>query len=385
MNRFNQSNKIFILCLHLKHGGVEMAISSLANALSEEGYPVEILCTYHLGEPAYPIRDQVSITYLTNRAPNRKEMMEAWKARNPFRILRQGLCAVRTLYGKRHTMIQAIKRIREGTVISTRQEYTKLLAKFGSGHVKKIAQIHQDMPLSSCLFRQIKKHYQKMDALVLLTQKAQQEWERLFLPAFSRPLCVQIPHFLPCLPTLQDGQERIRQVLAVGRFHPEKGFDRMLHVWQQVVRENPGWTLKLIGGGVQEEALRDLARALGLERSVQFAGELSHEAVLLEMQKSYCYLMASHIESFGYVILEAMSCGLPVVAYDVRLGPGELIADGQNGFLVEDDDQKELACRLMTLFSSRPLRDKMGKNARKSAEQYNQTRIIQSWIQLIES
>ena len=53
----------------MKHGGVEMAIASLASALAEKGFTVEILCTYRLGEPAYPIHPAVKLTYLTEDTP----------------------------------------------------------------------------------------------------------------------------------------------------------------------------------------------------------------------------------------------------------------------------------------------------------------------------
>ena len=91
------SKKIYITSLHLSHGGIEMAITALSNALVRRGYEVEILCTYHLGEPAYPLDSRVQVTYLTDVKPNREEFKRAIQRKNLPGIFREGLYAVRVL------------------------------------------------------------------------------------------------------------------------------------------------------------------------------------------------------------------------------------------------------------------------------------------------
>lgn len=98
------SSKIYITSLHMKHGGVEMAIASLASALAEKGFTVEILCTYRLGEPAYPIHPAVKLTYLTEDTPNREQFRDAVCRRNPLRIFREGFRALGILRRKKQTM-----------------------------------------------------------------------------------------------------------------------------------------------------------------------------------------------------------------------------------------------------------------------------------------
>lgn len=72
-------DKVYITSLHLLHGGVEMAITLLANALVKRGFNVEILCIYNLGDPAYSIDKKVKITYLSDVHPNREEFYKAVK------------------------------------------------------------------------------------------------------------------------------------------------------------------------------------------------------------------------------------------------------------------------------------------------------------------
>ena len=158
---------VYITSLHLQHGGVEMAIASLANALIKRGYSVEILCTYNLGEPAYPIDSRVNITYLTDVHPNRDEFLEALRTHNFVRILSQGIYSLRVLYLKYSTMVKTIKKISDGVVISTRNEHSVILSKYGQESVKKIAQLHHDHMFDRKLLKDFQNHYGNIDYFVL--------------------------------------------------------------------------------------------------------------------------------------------------------------------------------------------------------------------------
>ena len=83
--------------LHLQHGGIEKQTITLANELSRE-YEVEIISTYSMNQPpAYEINDRVKVKYLMDTHPNRKEISEAIKSKNPFELLKQGFKAVKIL------------------------------------------------------------------------------------------------------------------------------------------------------------------------------------------------------------------------------------------------------------------------------------------------
>ena len=104
--------KIFITSLHLMHGGVEMVISSLANAFVEMGFDVEVLCVYCLGEPAYFFDSRVKITYLTDVHPNRDEFKRAVRSKNPFKVIKEALYAIKVLRLKTKSIVKAIKSIK---------------------------------------------------------------------------------------------------------------------------------------------------------------------------------------------------------------------------------------------------------------------------------
>ena len=126
------SKKVYITSLHLQHGGVEMAITLLANALVKRGYEVEILCTYNLGTPVYKLDARVNVLYLTNVHPNKEEFYNAIKNKHIVEIVRQGFYAIKVLWLKKNTMRKMFKKIKAGSIVSTRNEHSVLLSKYGN-------------------------------------------------------------------------------------------------------------------------------------------------------------------------------------------------------------------------------------------------------------
>ena len=169
--------KIYITSLHLKHGGVEMAVSLLANALCRRDYEVEILCTYRLCDPVYPLDPGVKVTYLTEVKPNREAFQKAMNEKNLLGALREGVTALKVLRLKKKTMKQALAAIREGTVICTRNEHAVLLSKVGKPGVRKIAQLHNDHGFEPALIKDFQRGYRNIDYFVLLTEQTKEEVE----------------------------------------------------------------------------------------------------------------------------------------------------------------------------------------------------------------
>ena len=96
-------------------------------------------------------------------------------------------------------------------------------------------------------------------------------------------------------------------------------------------------------------------------------------------------LLTSVYEPFGLVMPEAMSCGLPVVAFDCPYGPADIITDGVDGFLIKNRDVKAFADRVCQLIEDKELRQRMGQTAIQSAQRYAPERIMPLWKELFES
>lgn len=367
--------KIYITSLHLMHGGVEMAITALSNALVHRGYEVEILCTYRLGEPAYSPDSRVKVNYLTDVKPNREEFKQAIRRKNLPAILREGFYAVRVLSLKKKVLKKQFRKIRDGIIISTRNEDSVLLSRYGQKNVLKIAQLHHDHCFEKKLLRDFARHYGNIDIFTLLTPQLQQEAAEL-MENNTHTQVITMPNFLA--ETAEIAAQPANQAVAVGRLHPVKGFDRLIRAWKPIF-EQTGTVLKIIGGGEEQQKLEAEIAAQGLEKGVILAGAMDHDRVLAEMAASRFYAMTSHSEGLPFVVLEAMSQGLPAIAYDVRVGPRAIITHGENGFLIPENDEKAFAEKAILLLQNEELRAKMSQCAKKRAQDFTEDVIMKKW------
>ena len=373
--------RIYITSLHMGHGGVEMAISLMANALVKRGYHVTILCTYNLGEPVYELDERVKIKYLTNVRPNKEEIKEALHKKKIFTLLKEGLYAVRVLYLKKRTMIQAIRKIKSGCIISTRNEHSVILSKYGNENVKKIAQLHHDHRFDKKLINDFKNNYGRVDYFVLLTDLLCKEVKRM-MTGNQHTKCVVIPNFLD-LTICKDKKEAKPQVIAVGRLHDVKRFHLLVEMWKdKELREMAH--LLIVGDGEEKERLENLIKENHLESYVTLSGALEHDEVMEKMQESLVYAMTSETEAFPFVLIEAMSNGLPIVSYDVRVGPAAIIEDGKTGYLVTDNDRQDFIKKLKKLLSENDTRKQMSEEAIHQCVQYKEDAVMKKWMDIIE-
>jgi glycosyltransferase involved in cell wall biosynthesis len=137
-------------------------------------------------------------------------------------------------------------------------------------------------------------------------------------------------------PVVQAADERPFVFLCVARLSPEKGCDVLITAFATAFRTTPGVRLRLVGDGPMRPSLEQLALRLGIADKIDFVGLRSGEDVRAEMYAADAFVLASRFESFGVVVIEALACGLPVVA-TASGGPDHLIAP-DNGVLVPCGD-----------------------------------------------
>lgn len=153
---------------------------------------------------------------------------------------------------------------------------------------------------------------------------------------------------LPFFPEqVSDGNRK--QVIAAGRYVPQKGFDRLIPAWQLVARKHPDWVLRIYGDGMRAE-LQQLIDSLGITSSCIL------EPTVPNIVEKYCessvFVLSSRFEGFGMVIIEAMACGVPPVSFTCPCGPRDIIDDGKDGLLVEDGNIEELAEKICYLIEN---------------------------------
>jgi len=153
-----------------------------------------------------------------------------------------------------------------------------------------------------------------------------------------------------------------KNVVCVGRLDPSKGQDVLIHAFRQVVDQVGDAKLILIGAGPKRDYLDSLIQNLHLENSIMFVGKVSPEDVIKNLNKGYISVVPSREEAFGFVVIESMSVGTPVIASSVG-GIPEIIRDGVDGCLVPPEDTDALAEKIILLLKNPELRNKMSENA----------------------
>lgn len=176
-----------------------------------------------------------------------------------------------------------------------------------------------------------------------------------------------------------------KRVIAVGRLDYQKGFDRLIQAWEIVYKSGKynDWRLDIFGQGEWKEMLqgmideRELNGSAFINKPTKNIGKEYAESAMLVMSSNY--------EGFPMVMIEAMACGLPVVAFDFKCGPKDIISDGENGLIIRNGDIKALAEGMMRLMEDTENRKRMSLNARRIVNTYSEKAVMDKWIGLFNN
>lgn len=176
-----------------------------------------------------------------------------------------------------------------------------------------------------------------------------------------------------------------KRVIAVGRLDYQKGFDRLIQAWQLVQHTGKftDWKLDIFGQGEWQEMLQQMIDKAGLQDSLQI--HQPTKQIGEEYVKSDLLVMSSNYEGFPMVMIEAMACGLPVVSFDYKCGPKDIIQPGINGLLVPNGDIQALADAMMKVMEDEAYRKMLSLNARKVVDTYSEQAVMSQWIRLFTS
>ena len=176
-----------------------------------------------------------------------------------------------------------------------------------------------------------------------------------------------------------------KRVIAVGRLDYQKGFDRLVQAWQLVRHTGKftDWKLDIFGQGEWREMLQQMIDKAELQDSVRL--NRPTKQIGEEYVKSDMLVMSSNYEGFPMVMIEAMACGLPVVSFDYKCGPKDIIQPGINGLLVPNGDIQALAYAMMVMMSDEAYRKMLSQNARKVVDTYSEQAVMSQWIRLFTS
>lgn len=175
------------------------------------------------------------------------------------------------------------------------------------------------------------------------------------------------------------------RIIAVGRLDYQKGFDRLIQAWDivQKNRKYNDWHLDIFGQGEWHDMLQNMIKERGLSETAHINKPTN--SIGSEYAQSSLIVMTSNYEGFGMVLVEAMACGVPAIAFDCKCGPSDIIKDGENGLLVHNGDIEGLAEAMMEVMDDENYRKMLSQNARKVVATYSEEAVMSKWIHLFTS
>jgi len=175
--------------------------------------------------------------------------------------------------------------------------------------------------------------------------------------------------------SIKDEAAHGKCILSVGRLESVKGVQYLIRAMKRVHDNIPDARLIIIGNGQERAMLEALSIQLGIQKNVQFVGKVPHEKVLSFMQQADVFVLPSLSEGFPMVIIEALACGLPVVASGVG-GVPEIITNEANGYLVKAKDTESIADNILLLLQDEKLRKKISDNNKQLVKKYTWENVI---------
>ncbi len=223
--------------------------------------------------------------------------------------------------------------------------------------------------------------YPKATGIILQTNIAREIYERKFSIQNSAVIGNPIRYIFSSKPLVKENI-----VISVGRLISSKNYDRLIRIFARIA--NPDWKLVIIGGDALKQKnsihLKALVRELEMEEYIILTGE--QKDVDSYLLKSKIFAFTSSSEGFPNVVGEAMSAGLPVISYNCVAGPGEMIKDGINGYLVPTYNDDLFEQKLRDLMYNEEKRIAMGKQAQAYiATNYNVNDICGKYYKFITS
>lgn len=170
-------------------------------------------------------------------------------------------------------------------------------------------------------------------------------------------------------------------IVAMGRFDYQKGFDLLLKAFAPIASRYPEWGLTVVGDGEQRSKISNLVRNLSLQHQVYLPGRVDNPWT--KLRTADIFVLSSRFEGFPNVLLEAMACGIPPVSFDCPSGPAEIITDNYNGILVPSENAEELALAIERLILQPEERLRLGENAKEVVNKYSLNQIMAQWDKVI--
>lgn len=246
-------------------------------------------------------------------------------------------------------------------------------------NIKVVATEHMNVMNSSCFVRLLKKKlFGNFDRFVLLTQANEEYYKKCGL---KNVITIPNSNSFAVINNIEY-LSRPKVLLAIGRLEEQKNFLHLLFAWKNIFRNYPDWVLHIVGEGKMEDEMK---------RYID-NNDMNYSCVILPFVKdvsqyyssAQIFVMSSLFEGLPMVLLEAQQYGIPCVSYDCETGPRDIILNGENGFLAENQNYEDLADKLSTLLSNETLRLEFHRKSLFYSQRFSKDVVLEKWSNLFD-
>lgn len=223
--------------------------------------------------------------------------------------------------------------------------------------------------------KRLRKSLYSAHMIVTLTHADAEEWRKKY-----KNVCC-IPNIVHLNDSKISHDLSSKHVIFVGRLDYQKRAFDAIRIWEEVHKRFPDWTLDIYGEGEQQELIETIIA----EKNINVVLHQPVSNIFDCYNRSAFLIMTSLFEPFGLVIPEAMSCGLPVVAFGCPYGPADIVTDGVDGYIIQNRSLEEFVDRICYLIKNEQIRKQMGRKAMKAAHNYSPSAIMPMWEKLFKS
>lgn len=340
-------------------GGTERTTCCIANEMARQGHEVAIVSIFGVnGRCAFPLEESVKFEILSDVRYGLK-----------MSALRRGVEMLKAVGKVRKSQL-----LREADVIIAQKFFAAIAAVNARYRGKLIVGDHFPYGKYQQPVRGLRDFvYKRAKALVVLTEGYKREFQTAG---------VERVEVIPNMISIKERQhvEGEKEIVAVGRLAQEKGFDTLISAFAKVAERLEGWELKIYGGGVMMEQLKQQIKESGMDGKIEMMGEVA------DIERVYANaafgVMPSRFEGFPMVLLEAAAAGLPMVAFDCPTGPKEILKEG-GGLLVENQNVEALGETIVKLANDAELRKKLSAETSAIRDTYAPEKICRQWETII--
>lgn len=375
-------NKVTILALHLGTGGIEKYISSLCKML-EDDYEIEIISTYKINEkPAFYFSDKITIKYLINDYPHKKEFKNAINDKNIILILKYGFSLTKLLLLKYVKNINCIEELNSKYIITTRYFHNKLVGGNKNRDIVAIATEHNYHNNDKKYIKKVCDSCNNIDYFVLVSKELKDFYNKKLRNTKTK--CIYIPNVIDEIPNYRKKQNIENKLISIGRLSEEKGYEDLIDIISIIKKEIANIHLDIYGDGLLKDKLNQKIQNLNLEDNVTLCGFCEYKKLYNKIKEYDIYLMSSHTESFGLVLLEAMSQSVPCIGFDSANGVKNLLKDG-NGILISNRNKEKYAKEVIKLLNDKNKLISLSKKGYDYVKKYDIEVIKNKWLELLKN